>query len=148
MQLASKPRDVPRADVSTAPREPARMIALSRDAGQRSALDSHDEEFDAAVARSTKEMGLMDRLTALAFLAPAKLLIVGVLVVPAFYVAWLSLTSSTFGKEPAFVGFANFAHVLTDPYFWRALRNTIVVVLIVVHVELVAGLAMALLFNS
>src|SRR5204862_6245232 len=66
--------------------------------------------------------------------------------VPAFYVAWLSVTSSTFGKAPTFVGFANFAHVLTDGYFWRALRNTVVVVLIVVHVELLAGLGMALLF--
>ena len=153
MQLASKPREAPRDDLNVAQREQARIAALSRDPGQRSALESRDLksddlEFDAAVAKSTREMGLMDRLTALAFLAPAKLLIIGVLVVPAFYVAWLSMTASTFGKAPTFIGFANFAHVLTDPYFWRALRNTIVVVLIVVHVELLAGLATALLFAS
>ena len=29
--------------------------------------------------------------------------------------------------------------MLGDPYFWRALRNTVVVVLVVVHVELVLG---------
>src|SRR5690348_15476042 len=126
MQLASKPRDVRRDDLTSAGHEPANAIALSRDPGQRSALESHDAEFDAAVAKSTREMGLMDRLTALAFLAPAKLLIFGVLVVPAFYVAWLSMTSSTFGKAPTFIGIANFVHVLTDPYFWRALRNTVV----------------------
>ena len=80
------------------------------------------------------------------FLAPVHLLVLGVIVIPAFYVIWLSLTTSTFGKAPTFVGFQNFAHVLTDPYFWRALRNTIVVVLIVVHVELLLGLAMALFF--
>ena len=47
-----------------------------------------------------------------------------------------------------FVGFANYIQVLGDSYFWRALGNTIIVVLIVVHVELVAGLGMALLFAS
>ena len=67
---------------------------------------------------------------------------------PACYVVWLSLTASTFGQAPTFVGLANYAHVLADPYFWRALRNTIVVVLIVVHVELLLGLGMALLFAS
>lgn len=90
----------------------------------------------------------MPAKVALPFLAPVQLLVLAVLVVPALYVIWLSLTVSSFGKAPTFVGFSNFAHVLTDPYFWRALRNTIVVVLIVVHVELVVGLGIALLFAS
>ena len=85
---------------------------------------------------------------ALPLLAPVHLLVLGVIVIPALYVVWLSLTMSTFGKAPTFVGLANYAHALSDPYFWRALRNTIVVVLIVVHVELVVGLGMALLFAS
>jgi multiple sugar transport system permease protein len=88
------------------------------------------------------------RRAALPLLAPAYALVLGVIVIPALYVVWLSFTSSTFGKAPAFVGLANYAHTLTDPYFWRALRNTIVVVLIVVHVELLLGLGMALLFAS
>ena len=85
---------------------------------------------------------------ALPFLGPAHGLVLAVIALPALYVVWLSLTTSTFGKAPTFVGLANYAHALTDPYFWRALRNTIVVVLIVVHVELVLGLGMALLFAS
>ena len=36
--------------------------------------------------------------------------------------------------------------MLGDPYFWRALVNTVVVVLVVVHAELLLGLGMALLF--
>jgi multiple sugar transport system permease protein len=82
------------------------------------------------------------------FLVPVYLLVLGVIVAPAMYVVWLSFTASTFGQAPAYVGLANYAHVLTDPYFWRALRNTILVVLVVVHVELVLGLGMALLFAS
>jgi len=86
--------------------------------------------------------------SALPFLAPAHGLVLGVIALPALYVIWLSVTSSTFGKAPTFVGLANYIHALTDPYFWRALANTIVVVLVVVHVELVLGLGMALLFAS
>ena len=85
---------------------------------------------------------------ALPFLAPVHALVLGVIVIPALYVVWLSLTTSTFGKAPHFVGLANYVHSLGDPYFWRAMRNTVVIVLIVVHVELIAGLAMALLFAS
>ena len=85
---------------------------------------------------------------ALPFLTPAHLLVLGVIALPALYVIWLSLSSSTFGKAPTFVGLGNYANALTDPYFWRALGNTIVVVLIVVHVELLLGLGLALLFAS
>jgi len=85
---------------------------------------------------------------ALPFLAPAHGLVLGVIALPALYVVWLSVTSSTFGKAPTFVGLANYIQALSDPYFWRALANTIVVVLVVVHVELVLGLGMALLFAS
>jgi multiple sugar transport system permease protein len=86
--------------------------------------------------------------TALSMIAPAQLLVIGMLVVPGIYVLWLSLQESTFGMSPRFVGLANYAQVLADAYFWRALRNTLVIVLVVVHVELLLGLALALLFAS
>jgi multiple sugar transport system permease protein len=38
--------------------------------------------------------------------------------------------------------------VIGDRYFWRALVNTFIIVVVVVHVELVIGLAVALLFSS
>lgn len=82
------------------------------------------------------------------FLVPVYVLVLGVIVLPALYVIWLSFYASSFGQSPTFVGLANYLHVLNDPYFWRALRNTVLVVLVVVHVELVVGLGMALLFAS
>ena len=108
----------------------------------------HEPASQAAASPGQRTSRWWIPTTALPFLAPVHLLVLGVIVVPAFYVIWLSVTSSTFGKAPTFVGLANYAHALSDPYFWRALRNTIVVVLIVVHVELVVGLGMALLFAS
>ena len=87
-------------------------------------------------------------VSALPWIAPAHLLVLGMLVIPGLYVLWLSLQESTFGMSPRFVGLANYAHVLGDAYFWRALRNTLVIVVVVVHVELLLGLALALLFAS
>jgi multiple sugar transport system permease protein len=86
--------------------------------------------------------------SALPWIAPAHLLVLGMLVIPGLYVLWLSLQESTFGMSPRFVGLANYAHVLGDAYFWRALRNTLVIVVVVVHAELLLGLALALLFAS
>jgi multiple sugar transport system permease protein len=85
---------------------------------------------------------------AVALVAPAWALVLAVLVVPAAYVFWLSLHESSFGQAPVFVGLKNYAVILSDRYFWRALFNTLVIVAVVVHVEMVLGLAMALLFAS
>jgi multiple sugar transport system permease protein len=80
------------------------------------------------------------------FLAPVQILILSVIVVPSLYVVWLSLNASTFGQSPTFVGFDNYTRTLTDPAFLHALGNTVLIVVFAVHVELVLGLAMALLF--
>ena len=83
---------------------------------------------------------------ALPFISPALVLMGAVILVPAVYVFWLSFQSSTFGTQARFVGFDNYAKILNDPYFWRALANTALVVLAVVHIELPLGLGIALLF--
>lgn len=80
------------------------------------------------------------------FLAPVQILILSVIVVPSLYVVWLSLNASTFGQSPTFVGFDNYTRTLTDPAFLHALGNTVLIVVFAVHIELVLGMAMALLF--
>src|SRR5689334_18775006 len=86
--------------------------------------------------------------TRLALLAPAPAMVLLVLLLPAAYLVWLSFHASSFGLAPRFVGFENYARILADGYFWRALLNTAVIVLVVVHVELLLGLGIALLFAS
>ena len=86
--------------------------------------------------------------TRLLLVAPAQALVGGVILLPALYLVWLSFQQSTFGAQAVFVGFANYVRILTDGYFWRAMANTAIVVLVVVHVELLLGLLMALLFAS
>jgi multiple sugar transport system permease protein len=75
-------------------------------------------------------------------------LVLSVIVLPSLYVAWLSLNASSFGQTPTFVGLQNYVRVLADPAFHRALLNTVVLVVVAVHLELAIGLGMALLFAS
>jgi multiple sugar transport system permease protein len=81
-----------------------------------------------------------------AMVAPTQALLIGVILVPSLYVFWLSLNKSSFGLAPTFVGLANYAEILVDGYFWRAFKNTVLVVLVVVHLELLLALGAALLF--
>lgn len=81
-----------------------------------------------------------------ALLAPAQTLLVLVLFVPSLYVFWLSLTRSTYGVRPVWVGLANYSAVLSDPYFWTATLNTAIVVNAVVFGEFLLALAIAMLF--
>ncbi|PWJ82420.1 carbohydrate ABC transporter membrane protein 1 (CUT1 family) [Pseudaminobacter salicylatoxidans] len=81
-------------------------------------------------------------------LAPVHILILSVIVLPSIYVVWLSLNASSFGQEPTFVGLRNYIDTISDPAFRSALWNTVVLVVVAVHVELVIGLGMALLFAS
>jgi len=86
--------------------------------------------------------------TRLGLIAPAQGMIWALIVVPSAYLVWLSFQSSSFGVNATFAGLDNYRRILADAYFWRALANTAVIVLVVVHVELLLGLGMALLFAS
>lgn len=79
-------------------------------------------------------------------LAPVHLLILSVVVIPSLYVVWLSFSQSSYGVAPEFVGLRNYVTTLTDPGFHAALWNTVVLVVLAVHFELLLGLGMALLF--
>ena len=83
-----------------------------------------------------------------ALVAPAQTLLICMLFLPALYVFWLSLTRSTYGTSPVWVGLGNYATVLTDPYFWTATLNTAIVVNAVVLVEFSLSLAIAVLFTG
>ena len=61
------------------------------------------------------------------FVLPALAMLAAMILVPGVYVLWLSFHASSFGQSPTYVGFANYAKILADPYFWRALKNTVIV---------------------
>lgn len=85
------------------------------------------------------------RLVHYLMIAPVQILLLAFIFVPSLYVFWLSLSESSFGQSPQFVGLANYAAIMGDRVFWRAFWNTFLVVNIVVYAELALGLGLALL---
>lgn len=81
-------------------------------------------------------------------LAPVQLLLLSVIIIPSIYVIWLSFHMSSYGQAATFVGWDNYIRVITDPAFHSALINTVVIVVVAVHLELLVALGVALLFNS
>ncbi len=79
--------------------------------------------------------------------APAVIVMIAVTAYPIGYAVYLSfqryiLSAPQLNK---FVGFSNYAAVLSSPFWWQALKVTLVITLVSVAVELVLGMLLALL---
>ncbi|MEO7743314.1 MAG: sugar ABC transporter permease [Usitatibacter sp.] len=90
-----------------------------------------------------------DGALAALLLAPAAIFIGAIVAYP---VATLLINSFfdirlTGGVPVRFVGWENYAAVLADGMFWRAVRNTLLIVFVTVPGALVVGLGLALLAN-
>lgn len=79
-------------------------------------------------------------------LAPAVVLVLGILAYPLAWEVWLSLTNR-FVREPStsFVGLSNYAGFLADPAFWRATANTLGYLVLTTLLKLAVGVGVALL---
>jgi len=92
-----------------------------------------------------------ERRLGYAMLAPAVILLAGVVVYP---VGVLLVGSLQFNQltQPwmgtPFVGLDNFARALTDPRFWEATGNTLLYILVTVPGAILVGLGLALLANQ
>lgn len=80
---------------------------------------------------------------------PAVLAMLLVTAYPITYALWLSLFryDLRFPDERAFVGFANYASVLTSGVWWDSLANTLIITIGSVSIELVLGMLLALLMH-
>jgi len=81
------------------------------------------------------------------FLLPAVVLILCLSVYPLLYSLSVSFTSWYMGTRTGFVGFANYAGLLSDSRFHRALANTLIFVVVTVTVEYIIGFGLALLLS-
>ena len=88
------------------------------------------------------------RRVAAVFLAPAGIVLALVTLVPALWVLWMSLEERALIRgAPRFVGLDNYARLLVDPRFWNALGNTAYFTVVSVALELLLGLAVAVLLS-
>jgi len=81
--------------------------------------------------------------------APAVIIMVAVTAYPVIYAVWLSLQryDLRFPDQAKFIGLENYGAVLSSPYWWSALRNTIFITVISVAIELALGMALALVMH-
>lgn len=88
------------------------------------------------------------RLAAL-LCAPAVIIMVAVTAYPVGYAVWLSLQryDLRFPQRREFVGLGNYLAVLSDGYWWNAFGVTVALTVVSVAIELVLGLALALIMH-
>jgi multiple sugar transport system permease protein len=81
--------------------------------------------------------------------APAAIVMVAVTGYPIVYSIWLSLQryDLRFPQQTEFVGFANYAAVLSDSYWWTAFGTTVALTVVSVAIELVLGMTLALIMH-
>jgi ABC-type sugar transport system permease subunit len=82
------------------------------------------------------------------FIAPYVLLTAVFMLYPLINAAVLAFHQTNGPASRAFVGFANFGYLLTDPVFHTALKNTTIFALCSVFVQLPLAMGLALLLNS
>ncbi|MFU8883978.1 MAG: carbohydrate ABC transporter permease [Cyanobacteriota bacterium] len=89
-------------------------------------------------------------MTALLLMAPALLLLLAVFVWPILYYGWLSLQALSVdtGLEAVPVGLANWQRLLGDSRFWQDTGQTLRFAGVSVGLELLLGLAIALLLHQ
>jgi multiple sugar transport system permease protein len=90
-----------------------------------------------------------ERRLGLLLCAPADLVMGAVTLYPVAYAVYLSLQryDLRFPERSEFVGLANYVAVLSSPFWWRAFWNTTLITAVSVGVELVLGMALALLMH-
>ncbi len=90
------------------------------------------------------------RRAAWLFLAPTLLLLAAVAGWPLLRTLLLSFTDAQLARpgEARWIGWENFAFLLQDPDWWRAVANTLVFTTLSVSAQLVLGLGVALALNA
>ena len=85
---------------------------------------------DQPVRRRMLSGNVRVKLFAYLLVAPAILLILGLVAYPFLFAIWVSFTDMVVGSVGNFIGFKNFQYLAGTTTFWSAIWNTITIVLI------------------
>jgi multiple sugar transport system permease protein len=85
-----------------------------------------------------------------AFLAPALLIELAIIVYPVLQTFWMSLHDFVLFRPASvpFIGLGNFLRAFTDPVFWTSAWTSVIWIVCVVGLQFVLGLGTALLLNQ
>jgi multiple sugar transport system permease protein len=93
-------------------------------------------------ARAERRLGWL-------LISPAVIVMVAVTAYPVGYAIWLSLEryNLELPQNIKFVGLGNYAAVLSSPYWWQALKVTLLITVISVAITLVLGMGLAMILH-
>jgi multiple sugar transport system permease protein len=113
-----------------------------------SAFAEDDEETMSQAISTT--IPLRRHLLPFAFLAPALLIELGIIVYPVLQTFWMSLHDFVLFRpnNAPFIGLGNFTRAFGDPVFWTSAWNSVLWIVLVVGFQFLLGLATALLLNQ
>lgn len=86
-------------------------------------------------------------LIPLVFLLPACSLIGALVIYPAMQALWLSFTNFNMITPSHWVGADNYRRLAADPFFWSALRNSLLYLIVVVPLLVMVPIVIAVLVN-
>ncbi|MCA1657159.1 MAG: sugar ABC transporter permease [Actinobacteria bacterium] len=116
-------------------------MSTATEAPTRAAAPARAKTTDRA--RSERRLGWM-------LAGPAFIIMLAVTAYPILYAFYLSMFSYrlTDPEHRAFIWFKNYSVILTDVVWWEAIRATLFITVVTVAVELVLGLALAMVMNK
>ncbi len=81
--------------------------------------------------------------------APAVIVMIAVTAYPVIYAIYLSLEryNLELPQDTKFVGFANYGAILSSPYWWQALKVTVIITIFSVAISLVLGMLLAMVMH-
>jgi len=88
-----------------------------------------------------------ENISAYLFLLPFLIFFVGFVLYPMFMCLFTSFFDATMGRKDIFIGFQNYKELASDPDFWIALRNTMIIVIVSVPVTCAFSLWVATIIS-
>jgi raffinose/stachyose/melibiose transport system permease protein len=123
-----------------------KTVALTRHRPDHSARTQHEARD--AVTSSASHGPRRNNLTGYLYVAPAVLLVVGIVYFAVGYTLRMSVLDwDGLSPDPVGVGLGNYARLLEDPVFWRSLGHMAMFALAVL-VQMALGLGFAILLHS
>ena len=100
------------------------------------------------LSKTTRRLVLQENVAAYLFLLPFLVFFVGFVLYPMFMCVYTSFFDANMGKEDVFIGFQNYVELTNDPIFWKALINTMIIVLVSVPITCAFSLWVASIISK
>ncbi len=100
------------------------------------------------VSKTTRRLVIQENIAAYLFLLPFLIFFVGFVLYPMFMCVYTSFFDATMGREDIFIGIDNYKALFNDPVFWKALKNTLIIVLVSVPVTCAFSLWVASIISK